>query len=91
LTICPAGQAESTVVPEEVAGHEVSSTESDTSGGVAHFSDMLCNQLLPPRIEVATFPVEQYDHLVAPPLNHESVEVSEAFSDPSELIFVHRA
>jgi hypothetical protein len=52
---------------------------------------MLCNQLLPPRIEVATFPVEQYDHLEAPPLNHVRVEVSEAFSVPSELIFVHRA
>jgi hypothetical protein len=87
----PAGQAELFTVPVAAAGQVVVSGVSDTPGGVAQERAMLCNQLLPPKIATATFPVEQYDHLVAPPLNHESVEVSEALSVPSEFSFVHRA
>jgi hypothetical protein len=87
----PAAQAEPFTVPVATAGQVVVSGVSETPGGVAHDKAMLCNQLLPPKIETATFPAEQYDHRVAPPLNHVSVEVSEAFSVPSELIFVHRA
>jgi hypothetical protein len=74
-----------------VAGHVVVSGVSDTPGGVAHDNAMLCNQLLPPKIEMATFPAEQYDHLDAPPLNHVKVEVRAELTVPSELIFVHCA
>jgi hypothetical protein len=52
---------------------------------------MLCNQLLPPKIEMATFPAEQYDHRVAPAFNHVSVDVSAVLSVPSEFNLVQRA
>jgi hypothetical protein len=74
-----------------VAGHVVVSGVSETPGGVAHDNAMLCNQLLPPKIETATFPAEQYDHLDASPPNHCRVEVEKESTVPSELIFVHRA
>jgi hypothetical protein len=51
-----------------VAGHVVVSGVSDTTGGVAHDNAMFCNQLLPPKIEMATLSAEQYDHLYAAPV-----------------------
>jgi hypothetical protein len=87
----PAAHAEPFTVPVAVAGHEEVSGVPKTPGGVAQDNAMLCNQLLPPKIETATFPVEQYDQRVAPPLNHVRVDVRAELTVPSELIFVHRA